>query len=87
MTLPAVDEFGWLARSELPGESIGKKLTDELKSFLRSCEASHASKESMDHPFPYIEASIDSCRDCACDKPDGIIQQHFVIAHVHADRD
>jgi len=43
-----------------PGESVVQKLTDELKSLVGSCEASRAPKESMNHPFPHIEANIDS---------------------------
>jgi hypothetical protein len=70
----------------LLGESVDQKLTDELKSLVGSCEASHASKESMDHAFPYIEASIDSCRDRALHQANGIIEQHLVIADMHTDR-
>jgi hypothetical protein len=66
----------------LLGESVGQKLTDELKSLVGRCKASHAPKESMSHAFPYIEASIDSCRDRALNKANGIIEQHFVFADV-----
>jgi hypothetical protein len=40
----------------------------------------------MDHAFPYIEASIDPCRDRALNKAHGIIEQHLVIADIHTDR-
>ena len=70
----------------LLGESVVQKLTNELKSLVGCCEASHAPKESMDHAFPYIEASIDPCRDRALNKAHGIIEQHLVIADIHTDR-
>ena len=80
-----------LASESLPlhcllGESVAQKLTDELKSLVGSCEASHTPKESMDHPFPHIEASIDSCRDRVLNKADGIIKQRLVAADMHTDR-
>ena len=40
----------------------------------------------MDHPFPHIEASIDSCRDRVLNKADGIIKQRLVVADMHTDR-
>ena len=40
----------------------------------------------MDHPFPHIEASVDSCRDRVLNKTDGIIKQHLVVADMHTDR-
>jgi len=40
----------------------------------------------MDHAFPYIEASIDSCGDRAFDKADGIIKQHLVVADMQTNR-
>src|ERR1700688_3520144 len=49
----------------LLSESVGQKFTGEFKSLIGSREASHASEESMDHTFPHIQASIDSCRDRA----------------------
>jgi hypothetical protein len=70
----------------LLGESFAQKLTDELKSLIGSCEASHAPKKSMDHSFPYIEASIDSCGDRASDKADGIIKQHLGVADMQTNR-
>jgi hypothetical protein len=49
----------------LLGESVDQKLTGGLESLVGSCQASHASRKSVDHAFPYIEASIGCCRDRA----------------------
>ena len=40
----------------------------------------------MGHPHPHIDPGIDACGDCALDISERIVQQHFVIADVNADR-
>jgi len=85
MNLSFCKRLGLPLRSRL-GEPTDQKLTDELKGLVGSFEASHASKESMDHAFPYIEAGIDSCRRRQIHEANGIIEQHLVTADVHTDR-
>jgi len=76
----------YLPLHHLLGESVDQKLTGELESLVGSCEASRASRKSVDHAFPYIEASIGCCRDRALNKANGIIEQNFVVADMYTDR-
>ena len=69
----------------LPGKSLPQKFTDHLKSLIRSVEASHTTKESVDHAFPYIEMSIHFRCDCSIYETDRIVKQYLVISDMNAD--
>ena len=64
-----------------------KRTTVELR--MRQsvrCQPPEASEEPMDHAFPYVHACIDSRDDCAFYEADRVVEQHFVVAHMHTDR-
>ncbi len=76
----------YLPLHHLLGESVDQKLTGEFESLVGSCEASHASRKSVDHAFPYIQASIGSFRDRALNKANGIVEQNLVVTDMYTDR-
>jgi hypothetical protein len=38
----------------------------------------------VDHAFPHVHACIDSRGYRTFDETDRVVEQHFVVAHVHA---
>lgn len=65
------------------GETMSQKLPDRLKCLTGGLEASNAPEKSMNHAVPHIKTGIHSRRDCALNQPDGVIEEHFVVAYMN----
>jgi hypothetical protein len=62
------------------------KFPYESKCCRGGSEASNISEESMNHAFPYIEASINSRCHRTFNEANRIIQKYLVVADMDADR-
>ena len=51
---------------------------------MAGVQEANASREAVRHSFPDIELRIHSGRQCPVDKPDRVIEQHFVVTDVDA---
>jgi len=78
-------------RLELPldcrrGETLDQEFADQTECLGRGGPAPHSTKEAVDHALPNIEANVDSRRNRALDKANRVVEQHLVLADMHADR-
>jgi len=67
-------------------QPLGKESTDGIQRLGCRLQSSDASGKPMWHPHPHISPGIDACGNCTLNISERVVQQHFVITDVNADR-
>src|SRR5258707_5545213 len=71
-------------RTPVRFQPLGEESTDGIQRLCCRLQSSDASGKPMWHPHPHISSGINSCSNCTLNKPERVIQQHFVVTDINA---
>src|SRR6266581_8492615 len=67
-------------------QPLGQKGSDGVECLSSCVEFAYRGDESVRHSHPYVQRGVDTRQGGALHVAARVVEQHFVVSHVHADR-
>src|SRR5712671_5955111 len=71
-------------RTPVRFQPLGEKSTDGIQRLCCCFQSSDVCRKPMWHPHPHISSDINACSNRTLNKPERVIQQHFVVTDINA---